>query len=129
MQDGHKNEAIALYDQVAKSGADEMLRDYAKLQAAALRVDEADPAEMQARLGGLNTDKNPWRYSARELLALSAFRSGNTGESEKLYNQIIGDLAAPAEIRRRAESMLALIVKAPKQVSSAAPGEAESRTQ
>lgn len=128
-KEGRKSEAVALYDQVSRSGADKLLRDFASLQAAALRLDDADQAEMQQRLEGLNKDNNSWRYSAQELLALSAFRSGNVSESEKLFTQILGDPSAPAEIRRRAEAMLALMVKAPEKVSSAAVDETESQTQ
>ncbi len=128
-QEGRKSEAVALYETVSRSDADSMLRDFAKLQAAALRLDEAEPAEMTKRLGGLNADTNPWRYSARELLGLAAFRSGNTAESEKLFNQILGDPSAPAEIRRRAETMLALLVKAPIGVGAVPGAPKDSQTQ
>jgi hypothetical protein len=126
---GRKPEAVALYEQIAQGGADAILRDFARLQAAALRLDEADRAEMQNRLDGLNTDTNPWRYSARELLALAAFRSGDASESEKLFSQLLADPSAPAEIRRRAEAMLALLVKAPKQLTSVTAGDEDSRKQ
>ncbi|MGB0086627.1 MAG: hypothetical protein WBP94_14810, partial [Rhodomicrobiaceae bacterium] len=59
------------------------------------------------------------RYSAQELLGLAAFRSGNMAESEKVFSQLIGDPSAPAEIRRRAETILALLVKAPNKASAA----------
>ena len=118
-QQGRKGEAVAIYDRLADTGADAALRDYARLQAATLRLDDADRAEIVKRLGGLNTDNNPWRYSARELLGLAAFRAGNAGESEKIFSQILGDAGAPAEIRRRAEAMLALLVKTPNSANSA----------
>jgi hypothetical protein len=118
-QAGRKADAVTAYDRVAQSGADAMLRDYARIQAATLRLDDADRAEMVKRLEGLNTDTNAWRYSARELLGLAAFRSGNTGESEKIFSQILGDAGAPAEIRRRAEALLALLVKTPRAANSA----------
>lgn len=112
VKEGRKAEAVALFDEVAAdSAADGILKDFAKVQGAALRLDEAEPAEIARRLDKLDADTNPWRYSARELLALSAYRSGNTAESEKLFTQILSDLFAPAEMRRRAESMLALLVK------------------
>lgn len=131
-QGGRNSEAVALYEKVARGGGDAMLRDFATIQAAALRLDEADQAEMARRLGGLNTDTNPWRYSARELLGLSAFRSGNTAESEKLFTQILSDPSAPAEIRRRAETMLALLVKAPETAAATNPSpgaQKDSQTQ
>jgi hypothetical protein len=119
-QEGRKSEAVAIYDQIVQSASDLILKDFARIQAASLRLDEADKAEMASRLDGLNTDINPWRYSARELLGLAAFRSGDIAESEKMFSQLLGDPGAPAEIRRRAETMLALLVKAPKAESSAA---------
>ena len=118
-QQGRKADAVAIYDRVGQSGGDATLRDYARIQAATLRLDEADRAEIVRRLEGLNTDNNPWRYSARELLGLAAFRSGNSGESEKMFSQILIDFGAPAEIRRRAEAMLALLVKTPQATNSA----------
>lgn len=124
-QEGRNDEAVALYDQVAASRADELLRNFATLQAGMLRVDEADEAEIRGRVSGLIDDTNPWRYSARELLALAAFRSGNTSESEKIYGQILGDPSSPADMRRRAEAMLALMFKAP-EASGAAPEGGES---
>jgi hypothetical protein len=129
LRQGNRAAAIELYDKVANGGADQLLRDFAKLQAAALRLDDTDESEMKKRLDGLNTDTNPWRYSARELLALAAFRSGNTAESEKLFSQLLSDPSSPAEIRRRAEAMLGLLVKGSKKVSSVPETGQTSRTQ
>lgn len=112
LKEGRRAEAAALYDQVAAdSGADAILRDFARVQGAALKVDEEGFAEITRRLDKIDADNNPWRYSARELLALSAYRSGNAAESEKLFTGILSDPLAPAEMRKRAESMMALIVK------------------
>lgn len=114
VKEGRKADAVALYDKVAADGgADGILKEFARLQAAALRVDEADTAEMTRRLDKLDADASPWRHSARELLALSAYRSGNAAESETLLTRILSDPFAPAEMRRRAESLLALLVKSP----------------
>lgn len=122
VKEGRNAEAIALYDGVAQSSTDLMLKDFARLRAAALRVDEADMSEMRRRLDGLNTDKNAWRYSAKELLGLAAFRSGDTGESEKIFSEILGDPAAPAQIRQRAQIMMALLVKTSQRADSAPAG-------
>jgi hypothetical protein len=58
------------------------------------------------------------------LLGLAAFRSGNKTESEKLFGQILRDPFAPAELRKRAQIMLALLVKAPEPGKSEAKGPA-----
>lgn len=128
-QEGRKDEAAAIYDDVAANSSDTFLSDYAKLQAAALLLDSASEADMQQRLAGLNADTNPWRYSAQELLALAAYRSGNTAESEKIYGQLLADPSAPAELRRRAEAMMALLFNAEAPGNSAQNGGGNSPTQ
>lgn len=128
-EEGRKADAVAAYDRVAQNGADATLRDFARVQAAALRLDDADRSEIVKRLDGLNNANNPWRYSARELLALAAFRSGDTGESEKLFTQILTDGSAPAEFRGRAEAMLALLIKAPSAANQAPTAKEGSATQ
>lgn len=129
-KEGRPGDAVKLYDELAQDGgADAILKDFAKVQGATLRLDEADPAEIAKRLDKIDADSNPWRYSARELLALSAFRSGNTAESEKLFNRILSDPFAPAEIRKRAESMLALLVKSSAPANSQAGTPKDAATQ
>lgn len=129
-KEGRRTEALALYEQIAAdNGVDGVLRDFARVQAAGLVLDQAEPAEISRRLKDLDNDSNPWRYSARELLALSAFRSGNTAESEKLFTRILSDPFAPAEMRMRAESMLALLVKAPQGPSPQAGAAKDAATQ
>jgi hypothetical protein len=110
---GNKKQAVAYFDEISATGADALLRDYAKIQAATLLVDDVKPEEIKHRVEGLNIDTNPWRYSARELLGLAAFRSGNLAESEKMFGQLVSDPTAPPEISKRAEIMLALLVKSP----------------
>lgn len=128
-QEGRKDEAVAIYDDVAGNSSDKFLSDYAKLQGAALMLDTASAAEMEQRLAGLNSDTNPWRYSAQELLALSAYRSGNTAESERIYGQLLGDPSAPADLRRRAEAMMALMFKTDEPRNSAEKSSENSPTQ
>ncbi len=124
VKEGRKKEAVAEFDRIAAGDGDATLRDFARLQAAALLLDDADAGEISHRLEGLNTDTNPWRYSAKELLGLAAFRSGNAAESEKLFGQILRDPFAPAELRKRAQIMLALLVKAPEAGKAGAKGAA-----
>lgn len=130
VQKGNKKQAVALYDKISTNGADALLRDYAKIQAATLLVDKGESKEIKRRVEGLNIDTNPWRYSARELLGLAAFRSGNLAESEKLFGQLVSDPTAPPEIGKRAEVMLTLLVKGPEAAAvkdSSAPNEAATQ--
>jgi hypothetical protein len=118
VKEGNKAEAVALYDQISKSAEDAVLKNYATLQAATLRSDEADLKEMTDRLQGLNAANNPWRHSARELLGLAAFRSGDVAESEKLFGLILLDSQTPVAMRQRAQIMLSLLMKAPSKDAS-----------
>lgn len=109
---GKTEEAIAAYETSARSTGDGLVKDFARLQVAALKVDSADWTEMQNRLNDLIADRNPWRYSARELLGLSALRAGKTDEARQTLAPLTTDPMVPASIRERASAMLGAIVAA-----------------
>ena len=126
---GKLEEARQQYDKLAASSSvDPVFKDFSRIQAAMLRVDKANEAEMKSRLEGLANGTGAWRHSARELLGLSAFKAGNLKGAEGHYNQIMGDRSAPVGIKERAEKMLSMIVdlsaqkdKASKSDKAAAP--------
>jgi hypothetical protein len=121
---GKTNEAIAAYDALAKGGdVDPLLSDYALLQAATLRMDAADFTEMQNRLTRLTADTNPWRYSARELLALAAEKAGKTEEAREEYRHLLSDPRTPPSIAERARVMMAMLTEA--ELAKTAPPAAE----
>ncbi len=64
---------------------------------------------MATRVEALAVDTNPLRHSAREALALSAWKEGKASDSLKLFEQITADEAAPRNIRERATMMSELI--------------------
>jgi hypothetical protein len=104
--------AVRAYDELAADGSlGQLMQGYAAIQAASLRVDEAGMDEMKERLGALANGQSSWRHSSRELLGLTAYRNGDTAEAERLFGQLLSDQAAPPNLRRRAEIMLALLVK------------------
>jgi hypothetical protein len=118
---GDLDKAVADYDALASdAGADQILQGHAALQAAALRLDKADYAEMDRRLNGLIDSNGAWRFSARELLGLSAYRLNDMREAEKQFSALIGDEDTPPNLRERADMMLALIVGTPQSLSTTA---------
>jgi hypothetical protein len=118
---GDLDKAVADYDALASdAGADQILQGHAALQAAALRLDKADYAEMDRRLKGLIDSNGAWRFSARELLGLSAYRLNNMREAERQFSALIGDEGTPPNLRERADMMLALIVGTPQSLSTTA---------
>lgn len=96
------------YDALAKdSGAKKSLRDLAVLLAVLHDADKVDPVEGRARLKPLLADDNPWRFSARELTAVLALRTGDTAGAKEAYKAIADDQNAPPALRARATEMLA----------------------
>jgi hypothetical protein len=113
LKEGKDAEALAAYEALSGDGsADQMLRNYAALQAAALRLGKADFTEMQNRLNPLMGDESTWRYSARELMGLAAFKAGKTDEARTLLTPLLVDQKTPQTINDRAQIVLAEIATA-----------------
>ena len=107
---GNDSGALKAFDALAKdSGVDPMLRDLARVKAGLIAVDTESVEAVEARVGSLNTRDNPWRNAAREIIALAAYRTGDVIKADRLYTEIIGDLAAPKGLRERAQIMLSLL--------------------
>lgn len=121
---GRVAEALASYELLSKDGSsDELLRDFATLQSAMLRLDQADWTEMKNRLTPLLDDAKPWHAPAREVLGLAAYRAGQNDEATKLFEQILGDKASTSGLIRRSQEMLAVLTDAAaaKAAATAAP--------
>ena len=110
---GRVAEALAAYETLSADVAvDDLLRDFAALQAGMLRLDQADWTEMKNRLTPLIDEKRPWHAPARELLGMAAFKAGQHEEATKLFEQVLGDRAATAGLSRRAQEMLTVLTDA-----------------
>lgn len=108
---GETDKAVASYDALAKDRkVDPILKGLATLQAATLRLDDADYAEMQKRLDTLANGKSAWRSSAQELLGLSAYQNGDLKAAEDQFSALLVDAGTPRNMRDRANVMLALIL-------------------
>lgn len=117
---GNSAEALAAYEAIAADdGVDSLLRQYARLQTAVLKVDTADFTEMQNRLTPLLDENNAWRHSARELLGLSAYRAGRLEEARQLFLELAADDKTPPSVRERAGLVMGLITAA--EAQQAAP--------
>lgn len=106
---------VKLYDAIAADssvGAHE--RSLATVRAASLLVDSASYDDMVKRLNASAQPGNMYRHTARELLALSAWRAKNAAETRKWLEQIAEDAETPASLRNRAEALQALLPPAAK---------------
>jgi len=103
---GDRTGAVAALDGLAgDTRADPLLRDLAALQAAALMIDTAAPADLEARLQPLAAVGAPWRHRARELLALARLRAGREAEALTLLKDLADDADAPPALRGRAAEL------------------------
>jgi hypothetical protein len=112
-KEGKKAEALATYDALAAgSNSDSFLRGFASLQAAGLRIGEADFTDIENRLTPLMADSSPWRYSARELLGVAAYKAGKTSEARMILTPLFVDQQTPQTISERAQIVMAEIAAA-----------------
>jgi hypothetical protein len=98
--------AIAAYDAVAADGS---IRDLAAIRAGLLLVDTAPLSDMSARFEPLAGPSGTFRHTARELLALSAWRAGDMPTARRWIDMIMSDGDTPGSVRARVEVLMALV--------------------
>ena len=102
--------AIKAYDEIAADrGAGQVIQDLATLRASFLLVDRTSYADLRSRLEPLTGPERAFRYSARELLALSAWKQGDVSAARQWTDTIMSDPQTPAGARSRAEVLSQLI--------------------
>jgi hypothetical protein len=102
--------AVKAYDAIAADGTiDPLFQNLARLRAALLRLDEADAKENESRLAPMAASDNPFRFSAREALALAALKHDDFDAAGRQLDAIVVDPQAPATMRQRAEALLAVV--------------------
>ncbi|MBP2227445.1 hypothetical protein J2847_000725 [Azospirillum agricola] len=112
LRQGKPADAATIYDGIAANSAvDPVYRDLATLLGAMQRVESGDAAQLTARLQPLTADSSPWRFTARELTALLAARSGDTAKARGLFQQLADDQQAPSGVRSRAADLASLYGK------------------
>ena len=84
-------------------------QDLAAVRAGMLLVDSAALAEMSRRLDPLAEPGRSFRHSARELLALSAWRNHDVAAARRYIDMIATDAETPAGTRARVDVLSALI--------------------
>lgn len=107
IRDGKTDEAIKAYDAIAADTSyDKIYRDLATLSSVMQQMDTGDPATLKGRLEPLNTEESTWRFSAQELLAALALKTGETDTANDLFKGLSENPDAPSGIRDRAKEML-----------------------
>lgn len=99
-----------MYDELAADrsiGAE--LQELARVRAAGLLVDTDSYPNMLQRLEAATKPDATFRHTARELLALSAWRANDTTAARQWLDMIAGDGETPSALRQRAEALQALL--------------------
>jgi hypothetical protein len=102
--------AAKLFDEIAADrsvGAAE--QDLARIRAAQLLLETASYADMKSRLEAAAGPDATFRHTARELLALSAWRANDTAATRQWLDAIANDGGTPPSLRSRAEALQALL--------------------
>jgi hypothetical protein len=107
--------AVAAFDALAAdSSIGQRFQDLAALRAGFLLVDTTPFSEMSRRLEPLTAAGRTFRHSARELLALSAWRGNDMTAARRFAEQIVNDGETPGGIRSRIEVLMAMLPAAAK---------------
>jgi hypothetical protein len=104
------NAAVTMYEAIAAdSSIGVALQDVAALRAGVLLMDAGLYAEARARFEPLSTDQRPYRHTAREMLALAAWRTGDVAAARRWHDMIVTDFLTPPSTRSRVEMLMALV--------------------
>ena len=99
-----------LYDDISADGSvGPAVQDLARIRAAGLLLETASYPSMRERLEAATKPDATFRHTARELLALSAWRANDTTAARQWLDMIANDGETPSGLRSRAEALQALL--------------------
>jgi hypothetical protein len=84
-------------------------KDLARIRAAQLLLESATYPNMLQRLEPATALTSTFRHTARELLALSAWRANDANAARQWLDLIANDGETPQSLRSRAEALQALL--------------------
>ncbi len=102
--------AVKIYDEIAADrsvGTSE--QEIARIRAAGLLLETASYPNMLQRLEASAGPTATFRHTAREMLALSAWRANDTTAARQWLDMIANDGDTPPSMRSRAEALQALL--------------------
>jgi hypothetical protein len=110
-----QDDAVKAYDALAADASlSATWQDLAALRAALLLVDSAPYADLGKRLEPLTQPTRVFRHTARELLALSAWRAGDFTAARRYVDMLAADGETPPGARARIDALSALLSAAGK---------------
>lgn len=113
LKDGKRAEAFAKFEKIAADPrVDKLLAGFASLQAAAIRLGEADFTEMQNRLKPLASDTSAWKFLAKEYLGAAAVKAGKLDEARAMLSPLLADPLLPQSGAERIRRLMDRIAQA-----------------
>ncbi|MBX9927008.1 MAG: tetratricopeptide repeat protein [Hyphomicrobiaceae bacterium] len=108
-----KAEAVVVFDDLgADTAVGSTISDFAKLQAASLRLGAADWTEMQNRLTHVMDEKSAYQNLAREIYGLAAIKAGKVEDARKAFLLVLGDAKSSQFQRERVQGHMTVILAA-----------------
>ncbi len=102
--------AIKAFDALAaKSTAEPLLAEVARVRAAYLALDVEERPAVEARAAPLAAPGKPFRHAAREILALSAWKAGDIAGTTRWIEQVDADPQTPRDLADRIAVLSALV--------------------
>ena len=105
--------AIGAYKNLADDDAvDTIYRDLALILGAFVELDtKSEGIGLVSRADELASSSSPWRFTAKEVVALAALKKGNIEMARTQYEELSKEAAAPEGLRTRAQSMLDVLAE------------------
>ena len=120
---GKTTESVAVYQTLAsESSTDSLLKDFAQIQVASLKLGDTDFTEQQNQLTRLVSEDSAFAMTARELLGLAAFKAGKFVEARKYLEALLLDPKATRAIQERVKIVMGNIAHAETGNAEAAMG-------
>ena len=108
-QNNMVQEATKLYDEIAADkGTPKEYKDLVTILAVFNQLDTANPKDLEDKLQAFTKDNNPWRFSAKELLAFVYIKQGKKAEAKEIFKNLMNDKDAPSGIRSRTSDLYTL---------------------
>ena len=123
---GKTDEAVAAYQSIVNdTAADGLLKNFAQLQIATLKVGDGDFTAQKNRLSLLAGEDSAFKITARELLGLSAFKAGKLDEARSYFEPLLIDPKASRAIQERVKIVMGEIARS--EVAKAEPAKADAK--
>jgi hypothetical protein len=98
--------AAQVYHQIADGDqAPQEFKDLAVVRLGYIAVDSDKPEPLIPRLQAIADKDSPWRYSAREAIALLTAKAGQRGQAAKMFSDLGQDPGAPFDLAQRARAL------------------------